>query len=53
MQYAPEPPFTSGTPETAPPPILASARNSVKTITERREATARRVAARLGITAAA
>jgi cyclohexyl-isocyanide hydratase len=49
MAYAPEPPFNSGTPETAPPAILAHARQSVATITAQREATARRAAARLGI----
>jgi cyclohexyl-isocyanide hydratase len=49
MVYAPEPPFDSGTPETAPPAILAQARQSVAGITAQREATARRVAARLGI----
>jgi len=49
MAYAPEPPFNSGTPETAPPAILAHARQSVAAITEQREATARRAAARLGI----
>ena len=49
MAYAPEPPFDSGTPETAPAAILAQARQSVAGITARREATARRVAARLGI----
>jgi cyclohexyl-isocyanide hydratase len=49
MVYAPEPPFNSGTPETAPPAILAHARQSVAAITARREATARRTAARLGI----
>jgi cyclohexyl-isocyanide hydratase len=49
MQYAPEPPFNSGTPETAPPAVLAGARAAVKAITEQREATARRVAACLGI----
>jgi cyclohexyl-isocyanide hydratase len=53
MQYAPEPPFNSGTPETAPPAVLEGARGAVKTLTEQREATARRVAARLGIPAAA
>jgi cyclohexyl-isocyanide hydratase len=53
MQYAPEPPFNSGTPETAPPAVLEGARRAVKTLTEQREATARRVAARLGIPAAA
>lgn len=49
MQYAPEPPFDSGTPETAPPAILATARTAVRAITEKREATARRVAAKLGL----
>ena len=49
MVYAPEPPFNSGTPETAPPEILQQARQSVQGITAQREATARRVAARLGI----
>lgn len=49
MAYAPEPPFDSGTPETAPPAILQRARQSVAEITAKREATARRAAARLGI----
>lgn len=49
MAYAPEPPFDSGTPETAPPAILAAARRAVADITRQRERTARRVAARLGI----
>jgi cyclohexyl-isocyanide hydratase len=51
MAYAPEPPFNSGTPETAPPAILEQARQSVQALTEQREATARRVAARLGVVA--
>jgi cyclohexyl-isocyanide hydratase len=51
MAYAPEPPFDSGTPETAPATILAQARRSVADITARREATARRAAVRLGIAA--
>jgi cyclohexyl-isocyanide hydratase len=49
MVYAPEPPFQSGTPETAPPPILQQARQSLRAITARREETARRLAAKLGI----
>jgi cyclohexyl-isocyanide hydratase len=49
MVYAPEPPFDSGTPETAPAAILEQARQSVRGITAQREQTARRVAARLGI----
>ena len=50
MAYAPEPPFNSGTPETAPAAILEEARRAVQAITTQREATARRVAGRLGIT---
>ena len=50
MVYAPEPPFHSGTPETAPPAILQQERQSLRAITARREETARRVAAKLGIT---
>ena len=53
MVYAPEPPFDSGTPETAPAAILEQARQSVQGITAQREATARRVAASLGIAAPA
>ncbi len=49
MAYAPEPPFDSGTPETAPAAILEQARQSLRDITARREKTARRVAAGLGI----
>ena len=49
MQYAPEPPFDSGTPERAPVAILDQAKRAVADITAQREATARRVAARLGI----
>src|SRR5258707_13225418 len=37
MVYAPEPPFGSGTPETAPTAILDQARGSVARITEQRE----------------
>ena len=53
MVYAPEPPFNAGTPETAPAAILEQARRSVSGITAQREATARRVAARLGLEAPA
>jgi len=49
MEYAPEPPFDSGTPQTAPAAILKQARQSVREITAQRGETARRVAARLGI----
>jgi cyclohexyl-isocyanide hydratase len=49
MVYAPEPPFNSGTPETAPAKILTEARQSVRAVAARREETARRIAAKLGI----
>ena len=49
MVYAPEPPFNSGTPESAPPAILDRAKLSYRRITAQREATARRIATRLGI----
>jgi cyclohexyl-isocyanide hydratase len=51
MAYAPEPPFDAGTPERAPAAVLEAARRGVRDLTERRERTARRVAARLGVTA--
>jgi cyclohexyl-isocyanide hydratase len=49
MAYAPEPPFSSGTPERAPPAILERARQSYRQITARLEETARRIAARFGV----
>ena len=49
MQYAPEPPFSAGTPESAPKQILDTARNAVRAITAQREVTAQRVAKRLGL----
>ena len=49
LVYAPEPPFDSGTPETAPAAIVEQARRSARAITEQREQTARRIAAKLGI----
>jgi cyclohexyl-isocyanide hydratase len=53
MVYAPEPPFNSGTPESARAAILAQARQSLASITAQREATARRAVARLRIGIAA
>jgi cyclohexyl-isocyanide hydratase len=50
MQYAPEPPFNSGTPKTASPTVLEKARHAVQAITEQRQRTAERAARRLGIT---
>ena len=49
MEYAPQPPFTSGTPETAPATVLAQTRQSVAKITAQREVTAQRIATKLGI----
>ena len=49
IAYAPEPPFQSGAPQTAPPEILEAARRDVAELIARREATARRAAARLGV----
>jgi len=49
MQYAPEPPFNAGTPETAPPAVVADVRASAAEIMARREVTAKAVAKRLGI----
>ncbi|MFN5715671.1 MAG: DJ-1/PfpI family protein [Bradyrhizobium sp.] len=49
MAYAPEPPFDSGTPETAPPEILQRTREATHAITAQRQETARRAAARLGV----
>lgn len=51
MVYAPEPPFESGTPETAPPGVVAQARRSGEPLKAKRLATARRIAARLGLAA--
>ncbi len=49
IQYAPEPPFNSGTPASAPPEILESARSVSREITEARLTTAKRIAAKLGV----
>jgi cyclohexyl-isocyanide hydratase len=49
IAYAPEPPFQSGTPHTAPAEIVGAARRDVAELIARREASARRAAARLGI----
>jgi cyclohexyl-isocyanide hydratase len=49
IAYAPEPPFQSGTPATAPREIVEAARRDVAELIAQREASARRAAARLGI----
>ena len=52
IAYAPEPPFSSGTPESAPPAVLQQVQLSYRPVMEQRERTARRVAERLGISIA-
>jgi cyclohexyl-isocyanide hydratase len=49
IEYSPEPPFRSGTPQTAPTEIVNTVRLSSQKITESRLATAKRIAARLGV----
>jgi cyclohexyl-isocyanide hydratase len=49
IQYAPEPPFHAGVPETAPPEVLAAAKAGYQPITDARLKTAREVSVRLGI----
>lgn len=38
MEYAPEPPFSSGTPETAPPSVHEAVKNSLRRTVEERQA---------------
>lgn len=49
IEYAPEPPFQSGTPKTASPEVLEKVRALGSKLAEARLATAKRVAARLGV----
>lgn len=49
MAYAPEPPFKSGTPETAPAKVLEAARAASAELTAQREVTASEIAVQLGI----
>jgi cyclohexyl-isocyanide hydratase len=48
IEYAPAPPFDAGSPETAPPAILARVRAQNEAAVSRRQATIEAVAARLG-----
>jgi len=50
IQYAPAPPFDSGSPATAPAEVLAAERAAYRAITEERLSMARQVGARLGVT---
>jgi cyclohexyl-isocyanide hydratase len=49
IEYAPEPPFQSGSPKVAPPPVLEAAQAGYRKLREVRTATAQRAAERLGI----
>ncbi len=49
LEYAPEPPFNSGTPATAPTRIVDAARAAAAAMVATRLATARRIARRLGV----
>jgi cyclohexyl-isocyanide hydratase len=44
QEYAPEPPYQSGTPETAPPAVLAAARASLASMRQAREAIIEQIA---------
>lgn len=50
IEYAPEPPFHSGTPKTAPAEVLEAVATRLAPLTREREATARKIAAKLGVT---
>jgi cyclohexyl-isocyanide hydratase len=49
LEYAPEPPFHSGTPATAPPEVLEAAREGLRETTEARLEIVRRVAEKLDL----
>jgi len=49
MQYAPEPPFDSGSPESAPANIVEATRASMRDVLEARAGIAKRAAAKLGL----
>ena len=49
IQYAPEPPFDSGTPQTAAPETVAAVRAGSADLLARREATAQAIARELGL----
>lgn len=51
IEYAPEPAFNCGSPQTAPPELVERVRSSFQDITARRLATARRIARQLGLKA--
>src|SRR5262245_52092791 len=49
LQYAPEPPFDCGSPDSAPAELVAGIKHATADLIARRVATAKRVAAKLGV----
>jgi len=49
IEYAPEPPFHSGSPATAPPEVLHAVQQQIADLSAKRLATARRLATKLGV----
>lgn len=49
IQYAPDPPFHSGDPQTAPRDVLDAVQGRYAPLTEARRATAKRIASKLGV----
>jgi cyclohexyl-isocyanide hydratase len=49
IQYAPDPPFNSGSVSTAPPEVVAAVRSAYQPLTDARLVTARRISRKLGI----
>jgi cyclohexyl-isocyanide hydratase len=47
IQYAPEPPFNAGTPQTAPSEVIAAVKERYRPLTEKRRSTAREIASKL------
>ena len=48
LEYTPTPPFHSGSPQTAPPAVLASVRQEIEGLVAERRDITRRVAGKLG-----
>jgi cyclohexyl-isocyanide hydratase len=49
IQYAPDPPFNSGTPESAPPEVFEAVRSAFQQLADARFLTAQRIRARLDL----
>jgi cyclohexyl-isocyanide hydratase len=49
IQYAPEPPFNAGSPNSAPEPVVRAVTDRFRPLTDARYVTAKRIAQRLGV----